>query len=280
VIGRARASSRQRSTTWLAFLTLSMVVTMATAGARPLVAAHRGGAALAPENSVATFRNAIGLGVDLLEFDLHLTRDGEVVVIRDATLDRTTTATGAVRERTLGELATARLRARDGAVTDERVPTFAEVLDLARPTSVGLLPEIKVGATGDAYPGIAEKTLALLRSRELLDRATIQAFQPATIERIRTIAPAARTMLLVGRSQAQRRHAGTPIEWARAAGATDLGIDHRLVDPKLVSAAREARIRLSVWTVNEAPDITRMLALGVDVIMSDRPDLVKQLAAR
>src|SRR5437016_1352334 len=89
------------------------------AAERTLIAAHRGGAALAPENSLAAFRNALALGADIVEFDLHLTRDGEVVVIHDPTLDRTTTMTGAVRDHTLADLATAKLKNRDGSTTDE-----------------------------------------------------------------------------------------------------------------------------------------------------------------
>ena len=149
----------------LAVAATLMTVICAAAGERTLVAAHRGGAGLRPENSLAAFRNAIALGADMLEFDLHLTRDGEVVVMHDPTLDRTTTASGAVRDRTFAGLASARLKARDGTVTDERVPTFAEVLDLARSTSAELLPEIKVGAGGEAYPEIEAKIRRPMMSR-------------------------------------------------------------------------------------------------------------------
>jgi len=233
-----------------------------TAGSGPaiLVAAHRGGAALWPENSLLAFRQALALGVDALEFDLHMTADGEVVVLHDPTLDRTSTAKGPVRALSLADLATVRLKARDGMVTDERVSTFAQVLDLAASTSVELVPEIKIDATGQRYVGIEEKVLALLRSRGLLARATVQAFQAETIRRLRELVPKARTMLLVTRG--------------------DLGMNHRLIDANVVSAARVAGIRLAAWTVNEEADIRRMIDLGVDMVMSDRPDLVKRLRER
>ena len=83
----------------------------------PLIAAHRGGAGLWPEASLGAFRNAIALSVDFLELDLHLTADGQVVVIHDPTLDRTTTARGAVRGVTRAELAATRIRARDAGLT-------------------------------------------------------------------------------------------------------------------------------------------------------------------
>ena len=93
-----------------------------------LLAAHRGGAALWPENSLLAFRNAIALGADFIEFDVHLSKDGELVVIHDPTLERTTTGGGPVKDRTVAELKALRLKDRTGAVTGETVPTLEEVV--------------------------------------------------------------------------------------------------------------------------------------------------------
>ena len=109
----------------LAAAVLLLAMTPAFAAAQPLIAAHRGGAALWPENSLLAFGNALGLGVDFVETDVHLTSDGEVVVLHDPKLDRTTTGTGAVAERRLADLASVRLRAADGTPTDEPMPTLA-----------------------------------------------------------------------------------------------------------------------------------------------------------
>src|SRR5213593_1749186 len=89
-----------------------------------LLAAHRGGAALWPENSLLAFRNAIALGADFIEFDVHLSKDGQLVVIHDPTLERTTTGAGPVKDRTVAELKAVRLKDRTGAVTGETVPTL------------------------------------------------------------------------------------------------------------------------------------------------------------
>jgi glycerophosphoryl diester phosphodiesterase len=260
---------------------LAALVAAGNLGAGPatLVAAHRGGALLWPENSLLAFREALALPADILEFDLHLTRDGEVIVLHDPTLDRTTTGTGAVRDTTVAALARVRLKTRDGTVTDETIPTLAQVLDLAAPTRVELFPEIKSGPDRQRYAGIEEKVLALLRSRGLLDRATIQAFQPETIRRLRTLEPTVRTMLLVGKRQIERAGAAPAdaVEWARAVGATELGVDHRIIDRSLATAARVAGLRFSAWTVNEEADIRRVVDLGVAVVMSDRPDLVRRV---
>ena len=263
-------------------LAFSALAPPAGSGPATLVAAHRGGAALWPENSRRAFRQALDLGVDALEFDLHMTADREVVVLHDPTLDRTSTGKGPVRELSLADLAPVRLKARDGTVTDERISTFAQVLDLAASTSVELVPEIKIDTTGQRYDGIEEKVLALLRSRGLLARATVQAFQRETIRRLRALEPKARTMFLVTRGDVERERT-RPAEAVRRAselGATDLGMNHRLIDADVVSAARVAGIRLAAWTVNEEADIRRMIDLGVDMVMSDRPDLVKRLRER
>ena len=258
------------------------LATVMAAGPATLVAAHRGGAALWPENSLLAFRSALALGVDALELDLHLTADGEVVVLHDPSLDRTSTGTGAVRDLKLADLAAVRLKTREGAVTAERVPTFAQVLDLVAPTSAELLPEIKVDANRQRYDGIEGKVLALIRARGLLSRTTIQAFQVETIRRLRELEPKARTMLLVARGGVERGRArpAEAVRRARELGATDLGMNHRLIDTDVMSAARAAGIRVAAWTPNEEADIRRMVELGVDMVMSDRPDLAKRLMGR
>jgi glycerophosphoryl diester phosphodiesterase len=263
-------------------LALLPLGTSIAGGPAALVAAHRGGAALWPENSLLAFRSALALGVDALEFDLHLTTDGEVVVLHDPTLDRTSTGNGSVRDLKLANLADIRLKTREGAVTGERVPTFAQVLDLVAPTSAEILPEIKVDANRQRYDGIEEKVLALIRARGLMTRTTIQAFQVETIRRVRELEPKARTMLLVARGDVERDRArpAEAVRRARELGATDLGMNHRLLDADVMSAARAAGIRVSAWTVNEEADIRRMIDLGVDVVMSDRPDLAKRLTGR
>lgn len=257
---------------------------MAAAGAapapgRPAVAAHRGGALLWPENSLLAFRNALDLGVEYVETDVHLTADGEVVVMHDPTLERTSTGLGALRERTLADLAPVRLKGGDGAVTGEPVPTLARLLDLLAPSRAGLLLEIKVDDRGRRYPGIEEKVLASVRDRGLASRTLVMAFEPETVERIRELDPAAPTVLLIGRRQLGGASAAEGVTRARALGAAAVGIQHRLVDAGVVAAARRAGLRVAAWTVNEEADIRRVIDLGVDVVISDRPDLAQRLAA-
>lgn len=249
----------------------------------PLIAAHRGGAAHAPENSLAAFRGALALGADALEFDVHLTADDVPVVIHDPTLDRTTTLRGPVRETARAALDAARLRDAAGAPTDEGVPTLAEVLDVAAAAPrVEVLPEIKTDSRHRPYPGLEARVVEALRARGLLARATVQSFDAATLRRLRALEPSVRTMLIVNRRRLLLT--GLPAEesvrWATDVGATDLGIEHGMVDAAVVAAARAAGLRLSAWTVNAEADLLRVRALGVDLVMSDRPDLARRVYGR
>ena len=249
---------------------------------KPLVAAHRGGSLLWPENSLTAFRHALELGVDFLEADVHLTADGEVVVLHDPTLDRTTTGTGRVRALRLSDLSSVRLRSRDGSVTDDPLPTLGQLLDVLAPRSAQLLLEIKVDAERRRYPGIEEKVLALVRGRGLAGRTVVMAFEAETVRRVRALVPSIRAALLVGTGRIAREGvpAAEAVRWTREAGATDLGIDYRILDPGVVKAARAAGIVVAAWTVNDEADLRRVIAAGVDVITSDRPDLAMRLLGR
>lgn len=267
----------------LAVFGLALVfAALPAAGAGPRVAAHRGGALLWVENSLGAYRKALALGVDYVETDVHLTADGEVVVVHDATLDRTTSGTGAVRETRRDELARLRLRAGDGSLTDEPIPTLGELLDVVRPSRAELLLEIKVDERGRRYPGIEEKVLALLRERGFTARALIMAFEPDTLRRVRELDPAVRTVFLIERGRVQRERVWPAAAVTRAVelGAAAVGFNHRLVDADVAAAARRAGLVLAAWTVNEEADLRRVVGLGVDIVISDRPDLALRVAGR
>jgi len=257
-------------------------VGMSAAGPPVQVAAHRGGAQLWAENGLTAFRNALALGADYLELDVHLSADGEVVVIHDPTLDRTTTGRGAVSSARLADLAATRLRARDGSVTDDSVPTLAQVLDTLKPSTAQLLLEIKVDAGRKPYPGIEDKALALVNTRGLHERVIVMAFEAPTLARVRGSDATIRTALLLSRTRVRREGASAAdlVRWARDASATHLGVEHPAVDAALVTAAHGAGLKVAAWTANDETDIKRLVELGVDVVISDRPDLALRLAGR
>ena len=256
-------------------LLMTAAPTGAGAGA-PAIAAHRGGARLWPENSLTAFRGAIGLGVDLVELDVHQTRDGEVVVIHDPTLDRTTTSHGTVRDFSWAELGTAVIR----GTADERLPKLAEVLALLRPSSVGLLLEIKSAPNGGRYPGAEERVLAMLQATEMTDRTRVMAFDWAILERLRALSPTVRlTGLLAHHGTAQQGGVEALAPRLRALGANDLGIERTLLTPEAVRAAHAAGLSIGVWTVNDPEDLRRALAAGVDYVTTDQPDVALRLRA-
>jgi glycerophosphoryl diester phosphodiesterase len=271
----------------IAVTSLGLVAALggAARGARvtpTLCAAHRGGALLWPENSVLAFRGAVALGADYLELDVHLSNDGEVVVIHDPSLDRTTAGTGPVRERSLAELRALRLRDSTGALTGERLPALAEVVDIVNRERRRLLLEIKLDERRRRYPAIEEAVFAILDRHGMRASTVIMAFESATLRRVRALDPSIRTTLLVGKSRVDRERAQSAdvVRWAKDAGVTDLGVDHRVLDGALVEAARTAGFRVATWTVNEEPDIRRVIDLGVDIVISDRPDLALRLTRR
>jgi glycerophosphoryl diester phosphodiesterase len=258
-------------------------------------AAHRGGAALWPENSLLAMRQAIALGAPLVETDVHLAADGTLVVIHDRTLERTTDGDGTVGEQTVDALRRLRLKGPDGRLTEERIPTLDELLAVVGPSGVGLLLEVKgpgVPAlyerladgtvrplTGPRYEGLEERMLAALDARGMRERTNVLAFNPAVLERIRSLAQRQATTLIVAAKQVAlaRGRAEETIDWARTAGATDVGLEHAMIDDRVVAGARSAGLRIGAWTVNEESDMRRLAALGVDIITTDRPDVAARV---
>jgi glycerophosphoryl diester phosphodiesterase len=268
----------------LGLVALTAVVGRASAAAQgmiaPLFAAHRGGALLWPENSLLAFRNALALGVDYLELDVHLSRDGEVVVIHDATLERTTTGAGPVRERTLAELATLRLKDRGGAVVEERIPTLDQVVALAAAGKRQILLEIKTDERRERYPGIEEKVFAVLDRHRFTPFTVVMAFEGATWRRARQVRPDARVAALYSARALPGPAVVPELAVLRAAGVVFVGLEQALVTAEVATQVRLAGLTLGVWTVNEREAIARFIDQGVGVVITDRPDLAKELLGR
>ena len=244
----------------------------------PLVAAHRGGALLWPENSLLAFRSAVALGADYLELDVHVSKDGEVVVIHDPTLDRTSTGAGAVRDWALAELKALRLKDRAGAVTAESIPSLDDVVAVAAAGKRGLLVEIKVDERRQRYPGVEEKTLAILDRHGMAASTVVMAFEAETWRRVHTLRPDVRVGALYS---AKTLEPGPgvlrAIEDARATGVAHVGLQHALVTPEAVAQARSAGILLGAWTVNDPDVMRRVIDLQVGILTTDRPDMAMRL---
>jgi glycerophosphoryl diester phosphodiesterase len=222
----------------------------------PLVGGHRGNPAEHPENTLASFRSAIELGVDMVECDVHLSADGELIVIHDHSLDRTTDGKGLVAQRTLAEL-----RALD-AGGGERLPLLSEVCELAR-DRVGLCVEIK--QIPIPYPGLEEKLLACLREQGMVEQTAVISFHHAAIKRLKEREPA----LGVGVIEGAR-----PIDPAglmRSAHADIYSPHWGAMDPPLVEEIHAAGGVVGVWTVDDAAAVAWCQACRPDSVFTNRP---------
>lgn len=238
-----------------------------------LIIGHRGARNLWPENSLSGFRDALALGVDAIEFDVHLTDAGELVVIHDATLDRTVEASGPVRRLTPAARAQARLKD-----TDETIPLLGEVLQLLAPAGPDLHVEIKVDEHGTPYPNIAHRVAEQLKHFGVERRSHLTSFDTSILEDCRRHAPHIKRLVSVNADWAQRQ-GGLRTFIGKVQGLVDIvAIQHELMDAQwnLVTAALPLD-RLCVWTVNDEATIRHWLQCGIGHLTSDSPDLALRL---
>ena len=233
---------------------------------KPLNIAHRGGAALRPENTLAAFDHAVSLGVAACECDVHLSSDDEVVVIHDATLDRTTKARGSVSARTARELA------------EVGVPRLADLLDRHRGTE--WIVEIK-----GERPDLAERTVRVLRDVRAVDRVLIGSFSQVSLDAVRRAAPEVATGASSREARAAARRALVRWPWGRPpfqALQVPFRVRGREVfGESFVRHARGASIAVHVWVVDDPSDMRRLLSWGVTGLISDRPDIaMREISAR
>lgn len=220
------------------------------------VTGHRGAAGLAPENTLRAFRLARELGCDAVELDVQLTRDGELAVIHDALVDRTTDGSGPVAGFTMAELK--RLDAGEG----ERIPTFAEVIALLADSPVHIQIELK-------GPDTARPTAELIEKGGLVHRVTLTSFFHRRVVRAKEILPEARTGILISCSPYD------PCALLETSRADNLHVAHPRLDSELVRLVHECGKKIFAWGDITRPEVVdRCVSLGVDAIGSDLPDMV------
>ncbi len=233
--------------------------------------AHRGASAVAPENTMAAFEKAVELGADAIELDLHVSRDGELVIIHDDTLDRTTDGQGPVHTRSLRELKQLDAgRWFSERFAGQRIPTLVEVLDRFA-GKVPLALEIKAGSA--FFRGIEEKVVSVLREHQVISKVAVASFDHHALLRLKELEPSLRTAaLLVGRPVSM------PVI-AEACKTDAMAMECSLMTKTEVDACRAAGLQLVVWVVNEPARMRYFIDLGVDGIITDRPDLLRYALA-
>jgi glycerophosphoryl diester phosphodiesterase len=237
---------------------------------RPQIVAHRGSAADRPENALSSFIAAAQSGADQIELDVHLSADGELVVIHDATLDQTTEGRGAVSSLTLSELKQIRLRG-----LDETIPTLAEVLD-AVGNRIHTRIEIKRNAQAQEYVGMAEPIMEAVESRGLKDRVTIMCFQ---LDSLLPFAKAGyQTSLSFSKNFGSDKDLPGLVKRLAGEGISDIGYFFHELDHAGMETIKSAGLTVGVWTVNGAPRLDYWLRQPISYVLTDQSELAIQLA--
>ena len=233
------------------------------------IASHRGGALLWPENSRISFENTTKLAVEQVEFDVHPTRDGRLVVIHDDTLDRTTDGKGPVAAQDWAALSKLVLKGTGG----QRMLLLDEVIEIFRPTPIVMRLEIKCAPDRVPYPGHAARVARALEQARVLDRCVLTSFQLGTVcEAVAAARPMKHVWLVLPQVQTDIGLANV-IASAQGADVPMLGLRQNMLTAEIVAIVRAAGLGIGGWACNDAEAIAKLLALQVDVFTTDRPDL-------
>lgn len=261
---------------------------------RPLVMAHQGGERLYPSNTLRAMQESVALGVDVLEMDIHASSDGVLVVIHDDTVDRTTDGTGAVKELTFAELS--QLDAGYYWTDDEEatypyrgqgitIPTFAEVLTTF--PDMRLNVEIK-----PPDPAVAQAACDLLREHGASERALVGTVHDEVVDAFRAACPESPTSMVESEirpfwilstlflGQLYQTPAGAvALQVPERASLPVIG-EVRVITPRFVRMIHKHNLEIHAWTINETADMERLLATGIDGIITDRPGRMLELIGR
>ena len=240
---------------------------MTRTGKRALVIAHRGASGDRPENTLPAFEEAIAQGADMIETDLHLSRDGVVVIHHDAGLERLG-GTGEIRDRTASELAA--LDAAPGAADSLQIPTLLDVLEgFAERIDWNL--ELKVGLEAP-YDGIEERVLGEVEARGLLRRVIFSCFDDGVLERVRSASREARVGVLVS-PRAPQDIFGR----AERVGAEAIHPHTFLINDALVAEAHARGLAVYPYTANDPAEMSGLLDAGVDGVITNFPRVLGDL---
>ena len=270
------------------------------------VIAHRGASAYAPENTLAAFELAIEQGADWFELDTHMSADYEIICIHDATVDRTTDGTGAVRDMTIEELKALDAGSwKDEAYAGERLPTLGEALDLAK-GRIGVYVELKpidddgplethlmsiasdrtqllphhasrvlslIEASGSHNYEMTVRAIQKIRERNMQDQVVIQSFSPIICATVRAMAPNIPAEYLGAYDPEQPGAWLVFLRWTELIGPHGVNLNYTHMTQEQLQMFQNRGQSVAVWTVNDPDAMRRMAEWGVDGIITDYPDI-------
>ncbi len=229
---------------------------------RVWVVGHRGAMGYRPENTLASFQRGLELGADWIELDVHLSRDGALIVIHDETLERTTDGHGLVRDHTLAELT--QLDAGDG----QRIPTLNEVLDWAHQRDT--IVDIEIKNAPIYYEGIEDRVVQAVAEAGMTDRVIVISFDHAAVKRVKRLEPSIVTGVLYG-----CRPLEGGVQLARSANADAVLPHWTYVTPEDVQLAHAADLSVAPWASSDPTVLRHLIDCGVDAIGTNHPDILK-----
>lgn len=254
---------------------------------RPLNIAHRGGRGLSPEHTIFAYKNALQAGADVLELDVHSTKDSEIIVIHDSTVDRTTDGKGLVKELTLSEIkgldAGYRFAIKKGGKEDYpfrgkglTIPTLREVFNEFPNQRINI--EIK-----QIEPQIEDGLFGIIKEMDMADKVLVVSEDSKAIKRFRNISKGA---IATGASVSEVRRfvifmrlkmMPLYMPTADAFQIPEYHGDYHLLTEGFIEKAHKKNIKIHAWTVNEKEDMKRLIKMGVDGIITDYPDLLNKV---
>lgn len=227
--------------------------------------AHRGASAYAPENTVEAFALAMEQGADGIELDVQMTKDGQVVVIHDETIDRVSDGTGAVRDYTLEELRKFRFSNHMENYENAVIPTLKEVLDLIKSSNMLLNIELKTGIYW--YPNLEEKTMELVKEAGMEDRVIYSSFNHYSIKKILELNPHAECAFLYSDVILNVD------KYAKNVGVCGLHpAVYHLKMAEFLKEYQESGLKVRVWTVNKKEDMEKFIKADLEAVITNYPD--------
>ena len=236
-----------------------------------LIYAHRGFSSIYPENTLSAFKAAIDSGADGIETDIHLSRDGVIVITHDENIKRVSNGEGMVKDMSYEELLKYDFGSwKNKRFKGEKIPTLLELLDLIEGTDMVLNIEIKMGFV--MYPEIEEKALALVTERGMLDRVIFSSFNHYSLDKIKKLNPSAKVAPLYSEGIFE------PHNYAKTLDAYAIHPSKSVIFMPIVEECHKLKIKVNVWTVDKITTAKKLEKMGVDAIITNNPlELIKSL---